>query len=71
MGLDAMINRNVLIDRLAAAAEANGKSNEALRLYREQLHGMETVPLGDLYRKEIKDDPYSPKADWKPEAAAA
>ena len=71
MGLEAMINRNVLIDRLAAAAEAKGKSNEARRLYREQLHGMRTVALGDLYKAEIKDDPYSPKAEWKPTAAAA
>ena len=71
MGLEAMINRNVLIDRLAQQAEFDGKEGDALRAYREQLHGMGTVALGDLYKAKIKDEPYSPKAEWKPTAAAA
>lgn len=66
-----MIDRNLLIARLAAKAEKDGTVNDALRAYREKLHGMGTVALGNLYRTQIKDDPYSPKAKWEPEAAAA
>jgi len=71
MGLEAMIDRNVLIDRLAAQAEFQGMKGDELRAHRAKLHRMDTVPLADLYKVEIKDDPYSPKAGWKPTAAAA
>ncbi len=63
-----MINRHLLITRLAEKAEGK-MSPEELRAHRAKLHAMGASELAEFYKKEMGKDPYSPNADRKVEAA--
>lgn len=56
-----MLDRNGMINALAAKAEEGKVTGQDLQQYRKRLHEMGLTKLAELYRQETGNDPYTMK----------